>query len=202
MEREEAKAKEKAREDLARAATQATAAMETMPTTSSPSLLQRSDAAAGAPPPDSIFAARPVPALTGAGLPPHLRVMAAAKYWQELGDKYVGSIAQHGLLLSWVEGFNPLNFSEEFCPRWCQTKHPLPYETGRVVQQWLDSGVIQEISSNEALCCSPIFTIEKKGSEELRLITNLKNVNAFLQTTHFHLPTLQTITPLLTKGMW
>ena len=44
--------------------------------------------------------------------------------------------------------------------------------------------------------------IPKRDSDELRLITNLKNLNPFLQTTYFHLPTLQGILPFFKKNMW
>ena len=37
---------------------------------------------------------------------------------------------------------------------------------------------------------------------EFRLITNLKNLNPFLKTTFFHLPTLHSILPYFKKGMW
>ena len=50
---------------------------------------------------------------------------------------------------------------------------------GGIIQDWLATGVVTKISPELAASCSPIFTVPERDSEELRLITNLKNVHAF-----------------------
>lgn len=135
-------------------------------------------------------------------LPPHQRVLCAADNWQKLGDSYVANVAKSGLRLDWLEGFCPENPHPLFRPAWWVSSPLLPPQVGEIVEDWLRQGVITEIESTAAKSCSSIFVIPKKGSDDFRLITNLKNVNAFLSTTPFRLPTLQSILPFLSKGMY
>ena len=87
-------------------------------------------------------------------------------------------------------------------PPWW-TSHPeLGPETASLVQDWLDSGVIKWVPIHEVACASSIFPIGKRDTTELRLITNLRNINPFLVTTPFQLPTLREILPYLRPGMW
>ena len=54
-------------------------------------------------------------------------------------------------------------------------------------------------------CVSEMFAIPKKhgpGEETHRLIINLKNVNAWILTKYFQLPSLQKILPYLRRGLW
>ena len=49
------------------------------------------------------------------------------------------------------------------------------------------------------------FAIDTKpvpGEEEERLILNLRNVNMWVRTEHFALPTLWRVVPYLRKGQW
>jgi hypothetical protein len=146
--------------------------------------------------------APPVPPVRFAGLPPHTRVLKCAPAWSQLGDRYVAQVADQGLKLDWIDGFDPYNISEAFRPKWCVTQPRLAAQAENTIKQWLLEGIITEIDAGEAKSCSSIFTIPKRNSDEVRLITNLKNVNAFLKTTYFKLPTLQKIAPLLQTNMW
>jgi hypothetical protein len=142
----------------------------------------------------------PVPVVAYASEPPHRRVQLSSAKWRSLGDRYVAQVAAEGLKLDWIEGFNPYNISEAFRPKWCVTQPHVSHQVENTIQKWLLEGVITEIAPENALSCSGIFAIPKRDSDEVRLITNLKNVNAFLHTTYFKLPTLQKITPLLQPG--
>lgn len=143
-----------------------------------------------------------LPRLTDPEVPPHARVLSRADRWAQLNDPYVARVAQRGLLLDWLEGFQPLDPDPKFCPPWWSSSPDLPPEIGKLVQQWVKAGVVIEVQPDEVHCASSIFAIPKQDSEELRLITNLKNVNPFLSTTPFKLPTLQNILPFLKKGMY
>jgi hypothetical protein len=132
-----------------------------------------------------------LPQVSFAGLPPHTRILKSAPQWAKLGDKYVAQVAAQGLKLDWIDGFDPYNISEAFRPKWCVTQPRLAPQAENTIKQWLLEGIVTEIDAAEAKSCSSIFTIPKRDSDEVRLITNLKNVNAFLKTTYFKLPTLQ-----------
>ena len=67
------------------------------------------------------------------------------------------------------------------------------------------SGHLKKVSPADVKCVSETFAIPKKhgpGEETHRLIINLQNVNAWIQTEHFQLPSLQKILPYLRKGLW
>jgi hypothetical protein len=126
-------------------------------------------------------------------------VKARAAAWEQLGDKYVASIARHGLALDWIEGFNPYFPEDNFRPAWWTSKVDELPKIFSIIEQWLADGIVKEVPPTHPMACASVFTVPKRGTDELRLITNLRNVNAFLQTTHFSLPTF---VPLLQKGMW
>ena len=95
---------------------------------------------------------------------------------------------------------------QKACHHWASLNDP--YIT-KVVSEGLKLDWIEgftpenpEIPWKDVKCCSSIFAIPKKDSPHWRLITNLSNVNAFLQTTYFTLPTWKDIFPFLQKGMW
>ena len=71
-----------------------------------------------------------------------------------------------------------------------------------IIQNWLTQGLLTVQPIKNVKCCSSIFAIPKKEPGEWRLITNLKNLNEFLNTTYFTLPTLSDVAPMLHKGMW
>ena len=136
-------------------------------------------------------------------LPPHIHVQHNAANWQILGDAYLCQIANQGLLLDWIEGFDPENPLPEFRPQWWESRADrLPPTVATIVHDWLVQGVIKEVPPHVPLACSSIFVVPKRDSDEFRLITNLKNLNPFLKTTYFHLPTLHSILPYFKKGMW
>ena len=143
-----------------------------------------------------------VPPLIHACLPPHLRVQKALPEWKKLGDQYVSQVVEGGLKLDWIEEFDPENPSAEFAPPWKYPQPEQPPAVAKIIQTWVTQGLLTVQPVKNVKCCSSIFAIPKKEQDEWRLITNLKNLNEFLQTTHFSLPTLKDILPFLHKGMW
>lgn len=142
-----------------------------------------------------------LPKLHHPELPPHQRVLQCASKWKQLGDQYVSSVAQSGLKLDWAPGFDPCSPQDSYRPPFWVTKEFLPEEVGTLVKEWLQEKSIEQVAPDVPKATSSIFAIPKKP-KGWRLITNLRNVNAFLRTTKFQLPTLQQILPHLHKGMW
>ena len=79
-------------------------------------------------------------------LPPHIHVQHNAANWQILGDAYLCQIANQGLLLDWIEGFDPENPLPEFRPQWWESRADrLPPTVATIVHDWLVQGVIKEV---------------------------------------------------------
>jgi hypothetical protein len=68
------------------------------------------------------------------------------------------------------------------------------------IREYLEVGAIKEIPLQEAKHLIPWFVI-KKG-EKLRLITNFKEINHYLEPKPFRLENWPEIFPHLRKGMW
>ena len=68
------------------------------------------------------------------------------------------------------------------------------------IQEYLEVGAIKEIPMHQAKHLIPWFVI-KKG-EKLRLITNCKEINQYLEPKAFRLENWAEIFPHLRKGMW
>ena len=71
----------------------------------------------------------------------------------------------------------------------------------------LKAGALRRAQAEDVKCVSGMFNVPKKPDEahpegSWRLFTNLRNVNAFIKTTHFRLPTLLELAPLLYTGAW
>ena len=143
-----------------------------------------------------------VPEVAYPYLPSHSRVQASLSEWKRFRDAYVSQVIQHGLYLDWVEGFNPSRPDPAFSPRPMFCNAVLPPEVDVLVEEMVHDGTVLEISPEEAHCQSSIFAVPKKDTDSWRLITNLRNINDFLVTTPFKLPTLQQILPFVRQGMW
>ena len=110
----------------------------------------------------------------------HARVRARLATWQALDDAYVSKVVQHGLRLPWVGGFDPLFPSKNFFgPRPTFNMPDLPSQVSLLIKDMVLDGSITEVDPYEIFCQSQIFAIPKKESNQFRLITNLKNINAF-----------------------
>ena len=96
-----------------------------------------------------------------------------------------------------------------------QADHPLPSKLSKVpcmrsqeetkmawetVQEYLEVGALTEISWHQAKHLIPWFVIKKGG--KLRLITNCKEINHYLEPKPFRLENWPEIFPFLRKGMW
>ena len=69
-----------------------------------------------------------------------------AANWQVLEDPYLCQIAANGLLLDWIEGFDPENPLPEFKPAWWESKADrLPPTVATIIWDWLKQGVIKEV---------------------------------------------------------
>jgi hypothetical protein len=71
-----------------------------------------------------------------------------------------------------------------------------------LVDELINSGSVREVPREFLQACSSIFAIPKVGSDKWRLITNLRNVNEFLVTETFKLPSLNSISTYLIPGWW
>jgi hypothetical protein len=78
-----------------------------------------------------------------------------------------------------------------------QEETQMAWET---IQEYLEVGAVKEIKMQEAKYLIPWFVI-KKG-EKLRLITNCKEINQYLEPKSFRLENWPEIFPHLRKGMW
>ena len=68
-----------------------------------------------------------------------------------------------------------------------------------------EDGTLAVFLMDHLRCVSAPFAIDKKDApkeEEKRLILNLRNVNMWVPTEHFALPTLGGLLPYLRKGQW
>ena len=78
-----------------------------------------------------------------------------------------------------------------------QKETQMAWET---VQEYLDVQAIKEIHPSEAKHLIPWFVIQR--GEKLRLITDCREINQFLQPKPFKLENWSEIFPFLRKGMW
>ena len=95
---------------------------------------------------DEVFADvndQPIQDVSSGQLPPHERVRKAANTWKKLGDSYLSEIAAHGLLLDWIEGFDPENPLPEFRPAWWESRKDLPPTVQYIIHDWLKEGIIK-----------------------------------------------------------
>ena len=65
----------------------------------------------------------------------------------------------------------------------------------------LEKGAVEPVQDHPGLCLSPIFVIPKR-SGKLRLILNIKRINAFIPKPRFRMETLSYILPLLQRDDW
>ena len=68
------------------------------------------------------------------------------------------------------------------------------------LQEYLEVGAVKEINWHQAKHLIPWFVIQR--GEKLRLITNCKEINQFLEPKPFRLENWSEIFPYLRKGMW
>ena len=71
----------------------------------------------------------------------------------------------------------------------------------REIKSLLDRGVIVLCNHEPGEFISPIFTVLKKDGN-VRLILNLKRLNAFIENSHFKMDTIHTILRLVTPNCW
>ena len=90
----------------------------------------------------------------------------------------------------------PSKLSKVPCIR-TEKETQLAWET---VQEYLEVGALKEIQWAEAQHLIPWFVIQK--GEKLRLITNCKEINHYLEPKPFRLENWPEIFPFLRKGLW
>ena len=143
-----------------------------------------------------------LPPLPNAHLPAHLRVQSCLQEWSGLGDRYVTKVVRHGLRLDWAQDFDgegraPAPTYENSMTRCLHVR--------RLLKSAAKEGTLMEVAEDQLKCVSAPFAIDKKhapGKESKRLILNLRNVNMWVRTKHFALPSLWRILPYLRKGQW
>jgi hypothetical protein len=122
------------------------------------------------------------------------RLQARLPWWQEhSGNPQVLHLITHGVTAAWPL---PSSLSMHPCIR-NQTETQLALET---IQEYLAVGAIKEIPLHQAKHLIPWFVIQK--GEKLRLITNCKEINCYLEPQPFRLENWPEIFPYLRKGMW
>ena len=117
--------------------------------------------------------------------------------WSTLGDSYVYSVIEFGLYVNWV--------SSDPSPTPCTLVPVASVHERRLLKAAIASGHLKRVDPADVKCVSETFAIPKKhgpGEETHRLIINLKNVNAWILTEYFQLPSLQKILPYLRRGLW
>ena len=129
-------------------------------------------------------------------IPAWCRLQACSQTGASLGDQYAAQVVDQGLRLPWS------SLDPQSTPLWTFNQNDLPPQVGVLISEALREGVTSEIPFDQVKCLSQIFAIPKKEPGKWRLITNLRNLNPYLKTTYFQLPTLQKIKPFLQKGMW
>lgn len=143
-----------------------------------------------------------VPPLPNAHLPAHLRVQSCLEEWCGLGDRYVEEVVKNGLHLDWVDVFDGEDQAPVATYENSSTHCP---HVRRLLEAAARDGILKEVSKDQLRCVSAPFAIDKKhapGEEEKRLILNLRNVNMWVRTEHFALPSLGRVLPYLRKGQW
>jgi hypothetical protein len=122
------------------------------------------------------------------------RLRQRSQWWeQNTTNTQVKELIAHG-----VAAHHPLpsKLSKGICKRDAEETQ-MAWET---IQEYLDVGAVKEISLDQAKHLIPWFVI-KKG-DKLRLITNCKEVNQYLEPKPFRLENWPEILPFLRKGMW
>jgi len=115
-------------------------------------------------------------------------------WWQSsTNDPQVLHLITHGVTAAY---HLPSSLSKHPCVR-NQEETQMALET---IQEYLEVGAIKEILPHQAKHLIPWFLI-KKG-EKLRLITNCKEINQYLEPKPFRLENWPEIFPHLRKGMW
>ena len=139
-------------------------------------------------------------------MPLYLRCRAQLHEWEALKDTYAASVIRNGLQLDWVDGFDPDRPTDDFRPRSPHAEVTDP-ELVKHVLDAVQQGCMERVERKDIKCCASMFAVDKASDEAhpeggRRPITNLKNVNQFVQTTYFRLVTLWGILPFLRPGQY
>ena len=73
-------------------------------------------------------------------LPPHERLRACLRAWQQMDDEYVVSVIKNGLKLSWVSDFDPESPRDSYRPKWGRNPPDLPDVVEQLIQEQLKTG--------------------------------------------------------------
>ena len=104
---------------------------------------------------------------------------------------------RYGLRLDWVPDFNRELQAPVATYKNLSTHCP---HVRRLLRAAAEEGTLAVVSVDQLRCVLAPFAIDKKHApreEEKRLILNLQNVNMWVRTEHFALPTLGTVLPYL-----
>ena len=109
---------------------------------------------------------------------------------------------RQGLHLDWVAIFD----GEDHAPApTYENSSTHCHHVRRLLEAAAKDGILKVVSRDQLRCVSAPFAIDKKhapGEEGKRLILNLRNVNMWVRTEHFALPSLGRILPYLRRGQW
>ena len=95
--------------------------------------------------------------------------------WAELEDPYVLKVIRDGL---WVDlGDHPRSSPTSFA------RSGISDEATKLVGDLLLQGTIVQVDRRALYSISPLFLVEKKGTEQKRPTVNFKSLNRWIETT-------------------
>ena len=113
--------------------------------------------------------------------------------WEEITeDRFVLSVVREGFCIHLAEPL-PRGAIRIRPPL---LSPPLQQHVSSEIQQLLEKGAIEQVRDHPLLCLSPVFVIPKR-SGKLRMILNMKRINAHIPKERFRMETLATILPEL-----
>ena len=115
--------------------------------------------------------------------------------WRKItNDETVLDIVQH-CHIEFLQGFNPVK-------SFCQASKFTPLESDisdAEIQKLLDMKVISEVDHHPNEFISPVFIVPKKDGE-YRMISNLKELNQYIEYHHFKMDTFESVLKLVKPG--
>lgn len=120
------------------------------------------------------------------------------KYWELWSSisPYIATQLREGFRLPWIS--RPARLT----PRQPTLNPQESAQVDREIERALEKQAIREIPDSEARCINPVFTVAKRGSEERRMIVDLREVNKLLRVPRFKTTTFREAKLLITPNCW
>ena len=141
--------------------------------------------------------------------PAHARLRMCQRIWDDLDDTYLAAVLRAGVLFDWIPGMDPTTPDPLFSGLPTYTSVDLHQHLALCpeIKKVMDIGELKCVQPEDVKCVSGMINVPKKRDtknpqESWGPCTNLRNVNAFIRTTFFRLPTLLELALLLYFGAW